>query len=414
MQAQKFFFAFIRSILLVGPWALGSWAGFAAEANSLAELHAIAEANGVTFGAEYTGEGFANLSGGIQPGATYEGLLKLTLLLDLQRMFNWTGASAYGSAIYPAGQGLSKEYTGDLNILSNIDAYNSFRLFELWFQQNLGDHASIRIGQMSADKEFYQSEWANVFINSCFGTFPTISLGTNLPIYPVGGLGARFDFHPSAATFFRAAVFDSNPGQASTNDKHGTLFNLNPSSGVIMIAEGGYQVTPSADNGGKQESYTLGVYYDSRPFTGSFVDPTHNSNGGVYAIVDRLFFRNKPYVGQSDTDGLGGFCSCAFAPGDRNEVSFYADCGINYNGPFPGRDQDVFGLALSYTKIGRDYIVNQVPVHSGHETVLEATYQIQLTRNISLQPDLQYIFDPGAFRHQSNAIVAGVRYDWNF
>ncbi len=49
---------------------------------------------------------------------------------------------------------------------------------------------------MSADQEFYQSVWANVFVNSCYGTFPTISMGTNLPIYPFGGLGARIDYYP--------------------------------------------------------------------------------------------------------------------------------------------------------------------------------------------------------------------------
>jgi porin len=303
-----------------------------------------------------------------------------------------------------------------LNILSSIDAYDGFRLFELWFQQKFFDEkVSIRIGQMSADIEFYQSQWANIFLNSCFGTFPTISLGTNLPTYPVGGLGARLDFYPTTGTFLRAAVFDSNPGQPSINDQHGTRFHLNPGAGLIVIAEAGYQITPASENGGREQRYTLGAYYDSRRFTGSFVDSTHSSNGGIYLIIDRLLYRKTPYVdGQADRTGLGGFCSVAVAPPGRNQVSFYADCGLNYNGLLPGRDNDVFGVALSYTKIGSDYLVNDVPVHSGHETVLEATYQIQVTNYFSIQPDFQYIFDPGAFQHRPNAIVAGVRYGVRF
>ena len=71
---------------------------------------------------------------------------------------------------------------------------------------------SIRIGQMSADQEFYQSKTSNLFINRCFGNFPTISFGTNLPIYPVGGLGARIDYRPGSALTLRPALFDSNPG----------------------------------------------------------------------------------------------------------------------------------------------------------------------------------------------------------
>jgi porin len=381
----------------------------------LKQIQSATEDNGFIFTEEYTGEGWGNLSGGIQTGAVYEGLLKLTQQLDLQKIIGWTGASIFSSQLYPHGNGLD-QYTGDLNILSSITAYNSFRLFELWFQQKFfGDTASIRIGQMSADLEFYQSENSNVFINSCFGTFPTISFGTSLPIYPVGGLGIRVDFHPSSTTFARAAVFDSNPGQQNTNDKHGTLFHLNPSSGVIVIAEAGYQVSPSADNNGKDEAYAIGGYYDSRTFTGSFIQPTHSSNCGFYIIADRRLYRGTPYTNEKSSNaGLGAFASCAVAPADRNQVSLYVDCGINYNGLFPGRDDDVFGLAVSYTKISGDYLVDNIPVQSGHETVFEATYRIKVTDHMYIQPDFQYIFDPGAFQHRPNAVVAGVRYDLTF
>ncbi len=85
------------------------------------------------------GEILSNLSGGIKEGTIYEGLLKLTLQLDLKKIAGWEGASIFASALYPHGNGLSKDYTGDFNILSNIDAYDSVRLFELWFQQKLFD-----------------------------------------------------------------------------------------------------------------------------------------------------------------------------------------------------------------------------------------------------------------------------------
>ena len=401
---------------MVGLSAFIGAPGLAEEANSLTQLHSVTEEHGITLAGEYIGEGFGNLAGGIRRGAAYEGLLKLTLQLDLEKIVHWDGATVYASALYPHGNGLSAQFTGDFNLLSNIDAFDSLRLFELWFQQDFfGDRASIRIGQMSADIEFYQSQWSNIFINSCFGTFPTISFGTQLPIYPVGGLGARVDFHPLSSTVVRAAVFDSNPGLANTTDLHGVRFHLNPSAGVIVLAEAVYQVTPSLQNRGKEEDYTLGAYYDSRPFSGSFVEPNHHSNGGFYAIVDRRLYRKEPYLNaQSNKTGLGAFSSFSIAPSDRNQVSFYADCGINYQGLFPGRDNDVFGLALSYTKISEDYLVNGVPVNSGHETVLEATYHFQVTDHLFIQPDFQYILDPGAFRDRPNAVVAGIRYDLTF
>ncbi|HEY0790938.1 MAG TPA: carbohydrate porin [Chthoniobacterales bacterium] len=407
-----------RILPLLVAWfsACACSAGLADEGGFLTRLHSVTEQSGVTFRGEYTGEGLGNLTGGIRRGATYEALIKLGVQLDLKPILGWTGATLSATALYPFGEGLSREYTGDFNILSNIDAYDSFRLFEFWFQQRFfGGNASFRIGQMAADQEFYQSQRSNIFINSCFGTFPTISMGTSLPIYPVGGLGARLDVHPSAGTFARVAVFDSNPGQANGNDRHGTRFNLSPGSGVLVIAEGGWQVVPSSDNGGRDETYTLGAYYDSRRFNGGFVHPAHAGNGGFYAIADRLLYRPTPYVNaQSKLTGLGGFASIAAAPADRNEVSFYADTGLNYNGVFPGRDHDVFGLAVSYTRISRDYLIDRRPIHSGHEAVLEGTYRVQVTDHLYIQPDIQYIFDPGAFRHLPNTLAAGVRFDLTF
>jgi porin len=384
--------------------------------NFFEQVHSITDQEGVSFAAEYTGEVFGNLTGGIKTGGTYEGLLKVSLRLDLSRIACWHGATMYGSVFYPHGEGLTNRFTGDFNRLSNIDAYNSVRLFELWFQENIwGDLLSIRIGQMSADVEFYQSASANLFINSCFGTFPTISFGTNLPIYPVGGLGARIHYRPNSNFALRAGLFDSNPGIQNLNDKHGTLFHLNPNAGLILIAEGVYQGKPTLANRGLVGTYTLGGYYDSRQYTGDFVHPAHGANGGLYAIVDQTVYRAEPYVDEKSSQrGLSIFSSCSIAPSDRNLVSFYVDGGFNYTGLVPGRDNDISGIAVSYTKIGDDVVKNEAVVHSGHETVIEASYRIQVNDHFYLQPDVQCILHPGAFGQHPNTLVGGLRFDFTF
>jgi porin len=380
------------------------------------QAHSAAEQKGVIFTAEYTGEVFGNLSGGIKTGATYESLLRVSLQLDLAQLVCWNGATIYGSMLYPPGKGLTDQYTGDFNRLSNIDAYDSVRLFELWFEQKFfGDFFSIRIGQMAADQEFFQSTSSNLFINSCFGTFPTIGFGTNLPIYPVGGIGGRIDCRPSNSLTFRAALFDSNPGIQNLDDKHGMRFHLNPNAGLIFIAEGVYQVKPVQANRGMVGTYTLGGYYDSRQFAGDFVHPTHSANGGLYAIIDQVIYRAEPYVDEkSGKRGLSVFTSCAVAPSDRNPVSLYLDIGCNYLGLLPCRADDIFGVAASYTKISGDVINSGSVVHSGHETVIEGSYRLQLNHHLYLQPDIQYIFHPGAFGDHSNAFVSGLRFDVTF
>ena len=53
-------------------------------------------------------------------------------------------------------------------------------------------------------------------------------------------------------------------------------------------------------------------------------------------------------------------------------------------------------------------------LESHHETILELSYQAVVNSWLTLQPDLQYVFNPGAVGHQQNAVVAGLRFTVNF
>jgi porin len=377
-------------------------------------IHSSTEDRGITFSAEYTGEVLADLSGGLKTGATYEGLLRFGLQLDLKKIVGWEGATFCASALDPHGEGISREYSGDFNIASNIDAYNSIRLFELWIQQKLpGGALSIRVGQMSADQEFFLSTNSALFLNSGFGTMPTISFNNKLPIYPVGGLGARVEYKPNDQWFFRAAVFDADPGVQNTSDKNGTAFRLNLRAGVIVIAETGYSVNTNADSTGLAMSYKIGVWYDSSHEETHKIMGQHNSDSGFYAIADQMLYRRSATT--SGPASLRAFFRISAAPQQsKNLVPFYVDGGFNLYGLFPSRDKDIFGFAVGYTRLSDHFVPENVAVHSGHETVLEASYKLQINDHLFLQPDLQYIVNPGGYRHLESALVTALRFDFTY
>src|SRR4051812_35208743 len=109
-------------------------------------------AHGIHLYAGYTGEILANVSGGLRRGAIYEGLLEMAIDFDTARLGLWNGGLLHASSIYPHGSGLSEKYVGDLMALSNIDAYDSIRLYDFWFQQTFWDGKfSFKVGQLLAD-----------------------------------------------------------------------------------------------------------------------------------------------------------------------------------------------------------------------------------------------------------------------
>jgi porin len=98
---------------------------------------------------------------------------------------------------------------------------------------------------------------------------------------------------------------------------------------------------------------------------------------------------------------------------------------MNWLAPFPERPDDVLGIAVTYLGISpaarsfsRDLVSfgRATSSFANNETVLEATYTAPVTNSLTLQPDIQFVFNPGAgipsnFGHAplSNAVIIGMR-----
>jgi len=90
------------------------------------------------------------------------------------------------------------------------------------------------------------------------------------------------------------------------------------------------------------------------------------------------------------------------APSDRNPIDLYADGGFTFKGPFESRPDDIIGVAvgrISPRAAAQDRDVGALsgsPTPVGDfEATIELTYQVQIADNWSLQPNIQYIVQPG-------------------
>jgi porin len=111
------------------------------------------------------------------------------------------------------------------------------------------------------------------------------------------------------------------------------------------------------------------------------------------------------------------FVRAGGAPSNTNFVDYYVDGGFNFTGFVPGRDLDVAGIAIARSHVSDDFSNSQVdqglPSLTA-ETVLEATYKVQVAPWWSIQPDFQYIITPSAVVGSHNATVLGLRMNVSF
>ena len=361
----------------------------------------------------YVSEVLGNPVGGEKQGAVYEGYVKFGIGVNLDRALGWEDASLYANVLYPHGASLTQNFAHDLNGISNIDGYDSVRLYKLWFQKNFDDFRfSFRIGQMAADKEFFTADTAGVFLNNAFGTPAIFSQNITGPIYPVSAPGVRLRWEPSPAFSLRAAVFSGDVGSATAN-QHQTRILLPKEGGALVLIEAAYKTHQARGDDRLPGTFKLGGYYDSKWFDDDSDGNRHHGDSGTYFVADQLIYREK---NSGDAPrGLSIYSRVGLAPRDHNLVNFEYEGGLNYVGLLRNRPRDIAGLGLVYTHIsGEVQPSSDGPAPGSHESLLEAVYLAPINDWCTVQPDLQFIMHPGANALHRNALVLGLRVSLSF
>jgi porin len=416
---------------------------------------------GVTLSLEWDADVFANVRGGKEQGMVTDGLVQLGLDFDLKRL---TGQGIFDASrihvedYYPYGANISS-YVEDLAGVNNNAAYNSPRLFELWFQKGyrIGFlESSVRLGLMAADQEFNVIGTAAFFINSSFGGPLAYGGNVPVPVYPFSALGARLDVAAgndwNVKTTFRSGVFDGNsavptlgpfavnaPSSPSYN-RYGADFHLNPSKGLIFLNEFAFDFLsrePAEENVGGPGRWFIGpghfviggLYSTDRMediFQGELrrlgVSPSSKpirelpDDYAIYSILEQKVYEEA----LGSAGGLYLFGRCMVLPSDRNFDTVSAEVGAVYKGIFRRqRDlRDSLGIGLTYDRISER--VQQAERAAGKqgasdlpnsrfESVVETTYAYPITEHWKLQPDIQWVIRPGASGRYPNAVVLGLR-----
>lgn len=374
---------------------------------------------GVHFQAGYIGEVFGNTAGGIERGAAYQGLGEIAVDIDLERLAGaWPGAAFRSSFFYPHGRSPSGQLVGDLQTLSNIDAYDSPGLFELWFEQRLwDDRFSVRAGQLAADAEFAGTDYGATLINSSFG-WPAFISGNTLntgPAFNRAALGARFRAALGDDGFVQAGIFDGDSFDSAAGspraNRHGVRWHLSSDQGAFAIAETGWSINQGTNASGLPGTYKIGAWLH----TADFADlrdssRSHSGNHGFYIAGDQMIWREAD---GEDEQGLGLFFRGGCSPEDRSAFEFTFDTGLHYRGLLPGRDDDALALGFAYVNISDDIRRAErtagASVLSDYELAVELTYQIHVTPWLGIQPDVQWIRHPGGSRALDDAFVVGLR-----
>ena len=313
---------------------------------------------------------WGNASGGLRRGTAYDGLTTAYLCIDLAAASKgrWEGAHLFASGDQIHGIGPTPQLIGALQLVSNIEATPSTKLYDLWFEQQLfAGSFSLRLGQEGANDEFMITQYGGLFLNSSFGfpALPALDLPSGGPNYPLATPFVRAQFAPSGEVTLLGAIYNGDPappgaGDPQLRDRHGTAFRLNDHT--LSFAELQYSPAVLASFG-QPGTYKLGMWIATGPFADPLLDTQrvplaspasngqpllHATDRAIYAVIDQMIWKKA----NSAAQGLGFFVQIMHAPDDRNLSDMFVEGGLNWKGIIPGRSHDAAGLAVTYAGIG--------------------------------------------------------------
>lgn len=347
-------------------------------------IAASAPAPAVELAAEYLLEYRRSVDGGLAEGGTWLDQLTLSASDD-QR---W-----HLSVLVTNNNTFSDRLAGDLQASSNLDADDTQRLYEAWYQWQLGE-IRLLAGLYDLNSEFDAIDAAGLFQHSSFGIGPDFSQsGERGPsIFPHAAFALRLD-GGNDRHGWRVALLDAVPG--SRRDERATSVQFHRDEGALLVGE--------IERPGELRLAVGGWSY-SEP--APRWDGGESRQHGLYALGETSAVETR-------WGELRSFARIGAASSDTLSVARYLGAGL----VLAPSESHALGVGIAHAALSsgaRDELRDAGQRPASAELAIEVTWRWQLNEHFALQPDVQYLRHPGGRADLDAAKVVALRAELAF
>ena len=383
------------------PWqwtrATGDWFG----------LRNTLEDAGVEIAGGYTSDFTAPWSGNVPRGSYYLSLTDVNVAFDLETLLGLPRTIAYVDAYRIDGPNPSAaEGVGDFQYFSNIaNTPEVEQIAELWVETWLFDQVRIKVGKVDFNSEFSFHELGAEFVNSSAAIAPTI---VYYATYPNPAMSVNAFWMPNDRYYLGVGIYDgANAYGVQTGQLGPRGFFTNSDAGgdaYLLAAETGLGWAGQDRWGSGRIS--AGIYQHTATFN-RFDGGVDQGTQGVWVNFEQRVWRENPT--EDDRQGVGFFAGYGLADQQVSLCRRSLTGGIEWAGPLPGRDFDIFGIGAFFADLS-DIEGANAPKD---ELAVELFYKVQVTPAVSLKPELQWIQNAGG-QDVDDVLVALLRLEVNF
>ncbi len=394
-----------------GSVATGNWFG----------VRDTLDEHGIAFSGSYITDLLGNPVGGESQGFANFQWLELGFSFDMEKIVGWKEGRIAVSVLSVAGQDLSAHYIGNYFTASELEtSMNTFVLYDLFVEQRLwDDRIRIKVGRYAAGEDVGKLSILGLYVNGAIDSHP-LGLEGNFvfPTPPKPTWTALVDFNITDDLSLTYAIWQANSWYRLPQT-HGWDMGIRPGDGISMIWEFEWRPKLRLPWGGRigegKESrsagfpaeYRFGVYYSNFSYHNFTTNDVVRDNYGFYWYGQQQIWQESPESAQ----GVTIWSIFTFAPQDEiAQFPFNAASGFSWQGAIPGRNNDLILVGSYYGNISKKFAAAQDAEGGGYPTyewALEWSYRMQVNQWLYVQPDIQWIINPGGTGDIPNALVLG-------
>jgi len=404
------------------PWLLGNWGGARTRLFDM----------GVDLQLGFVGEAAYNAAGGVKSLGSFTGQSLFGATFDLEKLITLPNTKLQVSYTSRYGRNLVDD--AGLDTLQLVQ--------EVW-----GRGQTVRLTQLFLEHRFFEElltvRWGRVAMGDAFAAFscdfqnltfcgsqPGNIVGNYIYNWPISQWGAIVKLKLPEFGYVQAGVYNQNGSYLSYTDKLWPVWYPD-SDGVLMPFEIAW--LPKFDGGRLPGSYKVGAWYS----TATLSDVVRDVSGGISAFTGLPAIQTSGLYGfylnfaqqltrNASTDpkgGLNAFVNFSIADQQTSVTWLQLAGGFVYTGPFASRPHDQIAFAAGTTQInprltGTQNTLSglglQPDVIRNPEYVFELYYGLAPVPGLTIRPNLQYVYTPGANSSNVNILVLGLKTVINF
>ena len=386
----------------------------------------------VQFSINYTTEINANPLGGDQQTGTYTHNLAINSAFssgfgkdesDWDELDHWTLAV---TASQRSGTSLSHKIPNQLAVQQIYGYGQTFRLAGLWLERNQSDDGllKLKLGKFATFDDFASSPLYCYYTNNGF-CGQNWGIPNSLPVlaYPSNQYGVVFHLGSADGPRVRAGTYQINPDGAVPG-YHGTDFSIRPGDGLAQFVQLDVPFSPLAPLPARRlESGAIELVADEEREL-NYVSGLPQAGLQLGGWVGFWEFPELNGGGRTSQNnkGLYGLVS---VPADAGGLALDGRVWVNATygltqsvqavpntlaggwigkGVFRRRPHDALVVGIANANWSRDIVDGPI-----WETALELGYQVSLGGNASVQPSVQYIFNPMGKGEVDDPLVLGLQ-----